>query len=83
MATLTLKNVPDDLYRRLKARAEQNHRSLNREAIRCLEASVTTGAPPRTDEAGEHARALRERLAAEGVWISPDEVHAAIGEGRE
>jgi plasmid stability protein len=83
MATLTLKNVPDDLYRRLKARAEQNHRSLNREAIRCLEASVTSGASPLADEAGARARALRERLAAEGVWITADEVHAAIERGRE
>lgn len=83
MATLTLKNVPDDLHRRLKARAERNHRSLNREAIRCLEESVTPSAPPATDEAGERARALRERLAAEGVWITADEVHAAIEEGRK
>lgn len=37
MATITLKNVPNDLHRRLKARAEQNRRSLNREAILLLE----------------------------------------------
>ena len=39
MATLTLKDLPADLHRRLKARAERNGRSLNREVIDCLEAS--------------------------------------------
>ena len=36
MATLTLKNLPEDLHRRLKARAALNQRSLNREVIECL-----------------------------------------------
>ena len=82
MATLTLKNVPDDLHRRLKARAERNHRSLNREAIRCLEESVAHAASPATDEAFARADALRERLAAEGVWITADEIQRSIEEGR-
>ena len=82
MATLTLKNVPDDLHRRLKARAEQNHRSLNREAIRCLEESVAAAAPPAADEAFARADALRDRLALEGVWMTAAEVQAAIEEGR-
>ena len=80
MATLTLKNVPDALHRRLKAQAERNHRSLNREAIRLLEDAVATAAVQ--DEAGERARALREKLSREGVSISPEEVFAAIDEGR-
>lgn len=85
MATLTLKNVPDDLHRRLKARAERNHRSLNREAIRCLEASVSPAAPaatPHVDEPAERARVFREQLAADGFWTTSDEVLAAIEDGR-
>jgi antitoxin FitA len=35
--TLTLKNVPDALYERLKISAEMHRRSLNFEAIVCLE----------------------------------------------
>jgi hypothetical protein len=35
--TLTLKNIPDAVYERLKASAEMNRRSLNSEAIVCLE----------------------------------------------
>jgi plasmid stability protein len=37
MATLTLRNVPDDLVARLKARAKRHRRSLNNETIAALE----------------------------------------------
>lgn len=35
--TLTLKNIPDAVYERLKQAAEMHRRSLNSEAIVCLE----------------------------------------------
>lgn len=35
--TLTLKNIPDAVYERLKVSAEIHRRSLNSEAIVCLE----------------------------------------------
>jgi plasmid stability protein len=37
MATLTLRNVPDDLVARLKERAKRHRRSLNSETIAALE----------------------------------------------
>jgi plasmid stability protein len=37
MPTLTIKGIPDSLYRRLKRRAEAHRRSLNREIIVSLE----------------------------------------------
>lgn len=37
MATLTLRNVPDDLVARLKERAKRHRRSLNNETIAALE----------------------------------------------
>ncbi len=40
MATITLKNLPEPLHRALQDRAAANHRSLNREAIACLEQTV-------------------------------------------
>ena len=40
MATLTIKNVPDRLVRRLKTRATLHRRSLNLEVIGCLEAAA-------------------------------------------
>lgn len=59
--TLTLKNIPDELYQSLKASAEANRRSLNSEAIVCLESVLLSG---RIDPAERlaRARALRERL---------------------
>ena len=35
--TMTLKGIPDELYAQLKALAVVHHRSLNSEAIACLE----------------------------------------------
>ena len=37
MLNLTLKNIPSELHVRLKARAESNRRSLNREILALLE----------------------------------------------
>ena len=37
MPNLTLKNIPDELYQRLKESAEQHHRSINSELIDRLE----------------------------------------------
>ena len=40
MATLTIKNIPDPLVRRLKSQAALHRRSLNLEVIACLEAAA-------------------------------------------
>ena len=40
MATLTVKNIPENVYLRLKELAKLHHRSLNGEIINCLEHAV-------------------------------------------
>ncbi len=40
MATITLKNIPEQLYKGLKQRAAQHYRSLNSEVIVCLELAI-------------------------------------------
>ena len=40
MATITVKNIPDDLYKKLKENASINRRSINREVIYCIENTV-------------------------------------------
>jgi plasmid stability protein len=40
MATLIVKDLPDELHRRLKARAWAHGHNLNSEIIACLEATV-------------------------------------------
>ena len=53
MPSLTLKNIPDEIYQRLRERARLNRRSLNSEAIVCLERSL-----------GRSRRGLAETLAS-------------------
>jgi len=62
--TLTLKNIPDEVYTRLKASAQLHRRSLNSEAIVCLEAVLL---PTRisVDERLARVPALRESLKQE------------------
>jgi plasmid stability protein len=45
MATLNIKNLPDPLYRRLRARAKREHRSVAQEVIHIL--SQATEEPAR------------------------------------
>ena len=59
--TLTLKNIPDAVYERLKQSAEANRRSMNSEAIVCLE-SVLLPARITPAERLARARALRATL---------------------
>ena len=59
--TLTLKNIPDEVYERLKVAAEMHRRSLNSEAIVCLE-SVLTPTKIAPSERLARARQLRAEL---------------------
>ena len=40
MANITVKNIPDDLYKNLKYYAAMNHRSMNNEIIVCIEKAI-------------------------------------------
>ena len=77
-ATLTLKNIPDDVYERLKHSAQTHRRSLNSEVIVCLEtmlfpAKVTTG------ERLERARALRAPLGKDAFHAGDIDVAKRAG----
>jgi len=43
MPTMTIKNVPDDLYERLKGSAQEHGRSINSEVIFCLKRALQGG----------------------------------------
>lgn len=59
MATLTIKNVPDALVRRLKRQAASHRRSLNLEVITCLE-SAAQATPVDVEAMLGRVRALRK-----------------------
>lgn len=62
MRTLTIRNVPDELYEQLKAEAARNHRSLNQEALLKLLRSSSKNDSETADEIIERMRALRAQL---------------------
>ncbi len=78
-ASITLKNIPDDIYCRLKEVAAVHHRSLNGEIIACLE-HVLMPSRVGSDEHLLRARQLRASLAAN--QFSADEIADAIEAGR-
>lgn len=79
MATITLKNIPADLHRELKKRAEEHHRSLNREIIATLKSA--TGKTHRVDLEGmiREARAARAKFTRQ---ITDAEINAWKRAGR-
>jgi len=64
MASITLKNIPAELHRELKKRAEEHHRSLNREILATLK-NATSGTirldPAKLEESVRRARSLFRR----------------------
>lgn len=65
MATITLKNIPAELHRRLKKRAQEHHRSLNKEIISTLHSA--TGKAQRVDVEAliREAREARSKFTRE------------------
>lgn len=77
--TLTLKNIPDVLYDRLKNAAATHRRSLNSEAIVCLEAVLT---PNKVTASERLARARALRASLPGDVFTPEDIDLHKREGR-
>ena len=77
--TLTLKNIPDAVYERLKAAAEQHRRSLNSEAIVCLESVLM---PSRVAPMERLARARELRASLPQNTFHAKDIDASKKEGR-
>ena len=79
MPSITVKNIPDSIYNKLKIQAEMQHRSMNSEIIACLERYVD---PYRvsSDEVLYKARQMRKKIKGS---LSSKEIDNAINSGRE
>ncbi len=79
MASLTLKNIPDELLQRLRARAERERRSLTGEILHLLE----TAAPEPVDRQRllEEVREVQQRYGLEAGM--PEQLDRWMREGRE
>jgi len=75
---MTLKNVPDELYEQLKRSAERHRRSVNKEAITCLERAL--GGRADAVELLDEIRAARAQMR--NVYVTDDDLRAARDEGR-
>jgi plasmid stability protein len=79
MSTITIKDLPASIHRSLKARAKANGRSLNKEVIATLEATVH-GCAIDAETVGKHARAVRETL---GVYLTQRDLDDLKNAGRQ
>lgn len=79
MPALTIKNIPDELYQKLKDSAQAHHRSLNSELIYCLESVLTPRKVP-VAERLQRARSLRQQVPAGKVTAT--DIEDAIDQGR-
>lgn len=80
MATLTIKNLPDSLYARLKELAAEHRRSINSEAILAVERAVIG------DKSRDPQEILRELRSARGrigqVFVTDSSLQKARTSGR-
>ncbi len=78
-ATITLKNIPDELYNRLKEVASIHHRSINGEVIACLEQMLL---PERVSAKERIAKARQLRAGLEPGKFYAQDIAEAIRQGR-
>ena len=79
MPAITLKNIPDDLYHRLKESAQAHRRSLNSEILYCVERTLN---PYRVDVAETIATARKIREKTVDYQLTDDILNAAKHNGR-
>ena len=80
MASITIKNIDPELYARLKQQAAEHRRSINNEAIVCIERSLLQYPLPSAEELIEESRKIREMTA--GYKITNEEIDRMKREGR-
>ena len=80
MVTVTIKNIPEHIYERIKSQAKANHRSINGEILSILEQAISLP-PIDVKSTLERARKVRELTAK--YTVKADEIEKMINEGRE
>lgn len=70
MKTITVRNIPDDLYRDLRRLAERNRRSLQQQALVLLERARLA----RLGSSSERAADIRSRLAGRALGDTVAEI---------
>jgi len=80
MTTITIKNIPDDVYARLKEQAKYNRRSVNSEVIVLMErATIAYRTDADVEKILADAKALRDSM---NFVATEEEINRAKNEGR-
>ena len=79
MPAITVKNIPDALYKNLKLAARLHRRSINSEIIACLEKELTLEKVT-IEKRIENARQLRAKFKMKVA--DHDEIESLIDQGR-
>ena len=79
MPSVTIKSIPDKVYQHLKRSARINHRSLNGEAIACLERSLGMTRPS-SETVLSRIDEMRKNL--KGVKVTDRLLRSAKNDGR-
>lgn len=77
--SITLKNIPDDIYDSLRSAAQAHHRSLNSEIIACLERVLM---PTKTTNEAHLAKARDIRDELKGKKFKVADIQKAINRDR-
>ena len=77
--TITIKNIPGEMYVRLKQRAARNRRSINSEAISIIETALSSE-PVNPEDFLISVRRLREKTGR--VKLNDEFIRNAKSEGR-
>jgi hypothetical protein len=67
MASITVRDIPDDIYGAIAEAAELNHRSINKEIIACLERSFRVSRLSVEEELRD-LEELRKSLGPDFTW---------------
>ena len=79
MPTLTIRNIPEKLYQRLEESAARHRRSVNGEAISCLEKALIGNRLDPEDFLAQ-VRSLRARMPR--AFVTERDLRAAKNQGR-
>lgn len=81
MVTITVKNLPEEVYEKIKLQAKANHRSINSEIISIFEHAIQKRTPTDVKEILERARKVRKLTAH--YTVTEEELNRWKKEGRE
>ena len=74
MSSITIRDLPPALHKKLKERAKRNKRSINSELLFIIETAIATPGRPTDAEILARADERRARLKKLGITITDEEI---------